>query len=333
MKATRWRTAIAVGVVLLAGLTGCSGSSSTETVKAPRFPRYTEITLNGIYGPENVGILMAKERGYFDEAHLEVNLRFPVSPDRPVIYVSDHAVEFSISHEPEIVLAHERGRPVVAVGSLISRPTAAMIWLKESKIRNIADLKGRTIATPGLRFQKSLLESILARAGLTLADVKIKPVGYELVPTLLSGKADAVFGGSWNLEGTELEARGAKPVITKVQDLGIPPYEELMLIANSNDVAKGPVRRLLAAIARGTAAAIKEPEAAMRRLAFARGEQMNKTLRAEVEATLPLLSESGEMNPDQASRLVEWMHGEGLIQGEPSAPDLFTNDYLRSEIE
>jgi putative hydroxymethylpyrimidine transport system substrate-binding protein len=330
MKGAHLLAVIVMGVAVAAGLVSCGGSSSApSTTTFPPLYTETEITLNGTPGPENVGILMARERGYFEDAHLKVTVRLPVSPVRPVIYVAGRAVEFSISHEPEIVLAREKDLPIVAVGSLISQPTAAMIWLKKSKIGGIADLKGKTIAIPGLDFQKSLLESILARSGLTLADVKLKRVGYELVPALLSGQADAIFGGSWNLEGTELEARGAKPIITKVQDLGIPSYEELLLIANSDNIGKVPVRRLLAAIARGTAAAIKEPEAAVRLLT--QGSKSRKALRAEVEATLPLLSETGEMDSDQASRLVEWMHGEGLIQGEPSPSDLFTNDYLPSQ--
>ena len=60
-----------------------------------------------------------------------------------------------------MVLERARGAQVVAVGSLISDPTAAMIWLEKSHIGGIADLKGKTIAIPGLPFQKSFLQSIL----------------------------------------------------------------------------------------------------------------------------------------------------------------------------
>jgi ABC-type nitrate/sulfonate/bicarbonate transport system substrate-binding protein len=72
-----------------------------------------------------------------------------------------------------------------------------------------------------------------------------------LVSALLSGRADAIFGGSWNVEGIELESRGAEPVITRIQDLGIPDYEELVMVARSDLVADDPrlIRDFMSAVA------------------------------------------------------------------------------------
>src|SRR6478752_4595307 len=112
--------------------------------------------------------------------------------------------------------------PIVIIGSLISQPTAALIWAKESHINEIADLKGKTIAIPGLSFQRKFLEAALAQEGLAPGDVTIKAVGYKLVPALVSGQADAIFGGSGNPEGIELASRGVQPVVTSVQGLGVP---------------------------------------------------------------------------------------------------------------
>jgi putative hydroxymethylpyrimidine transport system substrate-binding protein len=61
---------------------------------------------------------------------------------------------------------------------------------------------------PGLAFQRRFLEYILNQAGLTLDDVKVKSVGNDLVPALVSGRADALSGGSRNLEGADLESHG-----------------------------------------------------------------------------------------------------------------------------
>lgn len=287
--------------VLLGGMAllvaGCGGGSEAET--APALPppiREAQITLDGYAGAENVGVLMAEKRGYFDKAGLDVWVRTPVSPLRPIRYVADGEVDLSISHEPQVEVAQEKGVPVTSVGTLVSQPTAAMIWLKRSGIGGIADLKGRTIAIPGLPFQKELLEEVLARAGLTLADVEVRISQYDLVPDLVGGRADAVFGGSWNLEGKELQARGLEAVVTRVQDLGIPPYDEFVLIARRDRLAERPglFRDFLAAVDRGTAAAIADPEAAARVVETSIGtnpDLSRKATEAEVEATLPLLSE------------------------------------------
>jgi ABC-type nitrate/sulfonate/bicarbonate transport system substrate-binding protein len=140
-----------------------------------------------------------------------------------VTYVSTSTDDIGLTQEPQLAIAKEHGAPLVAVGSLISEPTAAMIWLRRSGIRGIADLRNKTIAVPGIPYQEEMLESVLARAGLKVEDVHVERAPYELVPTLLGEKADAIFGGSWNIEGVALRERGAKPVIRRVQELGIPP--------------------------------------------------------------------------------------------------------------
>lgn len=329
------RVRLSIWVLALAAaaafLIGCGEGSEAETAEAPaEAPLEFHVTLDGRPGPENAGFMLAEAYGYFSDVGLEVIVHFPVLPDRPVEYVAGRNVDVAVSHQPEVVLAQERGEPVTAVAGVISEPTAAMIWPRKSKIEKIADLKGKTIAIPGLPFQKSLLQSLLARAGISPDEVKIETVDFELVPALVSGRADAIFGGSAGVEGVELEARGLEPVVTPVQSLGIPSYEELVLIARPDRLAKDPesIRDFISALARGTAEAIKDPEAAAETIAYRSEQTPNKTLDAKFEATVPLLSESGQMSDEQADRLVEWMYGEGLVKRKPTASELLTNEYL-----
>jgi putative hydroxymethylpyrimidine transport system substrate-binding protein len=324
------RLSLLVGAALL--LAGCGGGGG-ETAAHPILPekvRDLKVTLDGYESPENVGLLLAERGGYFFEAGLNVNFASPATPMRPVEYVVDGTDEIGISHEPQLVLAKEKGAPIVAVGTLLSAPTAALVWTEHSHIRGIADLRGKTIAIPGLSFQRALLQSVLARGGLTLEDVTVKTVGYDLVPSLVSGRADATFGGSWNIEGPELEARGLKPVVKRVQSLGVPGYGELVVIARADLVAEKPgvIRDFMAAVARGDAAAIEDPGSAVEAIDFATDpgpESSHALSKAEVERTVPLLSKSGQMNPARVGQLVDWMDEQGLIQRRPPLPTLLTN--------
>lgn len=333
MGVNRWILAVGVAAALALAVLGCGGGSDPQTTAKPIKPlsptRELDITLDGYQGPENAGILMAYQRGYFEKLGLTVWIRTPQSRLRPLPYVVEEEVALAVTYQPQVVLAADKKAPVAAFGGLVSQSTAALIWPKKSKISGIADLKGKTIAITGLPFEKDFLESVLARAGLTLDDVKIVRADYELVPTLLSGHADAILG-SWNVEGVQLEKMGLKTVVKRLQNLGIPPYEELVLIARPERLGKESqvIRTFMAALARGTAAAIENPEAAARLIAQVRGERVTPALKAEVEATLPLLSKTGEMDPEKASGLVSWMHEQGMVEKEPSVSDLFSNDYL-----
>ena len=295
MRAILRMLAVAALIALSVGIGGCGESEETESIKLPPpEPKELDITLDGYPSAQNVGILIAEQRGYFEEVGLDIWVRTPVSRLNPLRYVVEGEVALAVSHQPQVVLAEEKGAPVAAFGSLIPEPTAAMIWLKKSKIDEIADLRGKTIAITGLPFERDHLQSILAEAGLTLNDVKVERADYDLVPALLSGRADAILGSS-NLEGAELESRGLDPVITPVTDLGVPAYDELVLIARPDLLSEDPrsIRNFMTAVERGTATAIEDPKAAAAAIEGSIGadpDASRKSTAAEVKATLPLLS-------------------------------------------
>jgi putative hydroxymethylpyrimidine transport system substrate-binding protein len=320
--------------IALVGCGGGSGDESAETQsEKPQHVQMVKVSLDSWRDPETVALTMARKRGYFDDAGLDVHTYTPVSPVVAIPDVLSGSDEFGISHLPQAVMAREKGAPIVILGSLVQRPTAALIWLKKSRINGIAGLKGKTIAIPGLPFQKSLLQSLLAKGGLTLGDVKIESVGIRLLPALLDGNADAVFGGSANIEGVELESRGLNPVITPVQASGVPGYDELVMIARRDLLSEDPqlVRDFMSAVVRGSAAAIEDPNAAVSSIEEGverNPETSRKEIVAEVEATVPFLSEDGHVSSGQARGLVDWMHEEGMIRHKVPVATLLTNRYL-----
>jgi ABC-type nitrate/sulfonate/bicarbonate transport system substrate-binding protein len=340
MRIFGWAAAVGIAAALLTGC-GNGGDSESKVKQAPepagaspaeKLPE-VRVSLDGYVGVENVGIVMAGARGYFEDVGLSVWSGRPVEPSRPVEYVADGTVDIGITQLPQAVLAKEEGTPIVAVGSLLPRPTAAMIWLEESGIRKMADLKGKTVAVPGVPFQKGLLQAVLARAGLGLEDVTVKNARYGLAPALISGRADAIFGGAWNLEGAMLEARGLDPVIVPVRRLGVPAYDELVVIVKARRASRSPqlIRDFMSAVARGTAAAAEDPAGAIDEIEEDTEKDFSlsrKALEAQLAATLPLLSRTGYMSPGRASGLVEWMREQGLIQKKPRASELLTNRYL-----
>jgi ABC-type nitrate/sulfonate/bicarbonate transport system substrate-binding protein len=118
-----------------------------------------------------------------------------------------------------------------------------------------------------------------------------------------------------------------------VQSLGLPGYEELVVIAREECVRKHPgvMRRFMAAVARGTQAARKDREAAVDRIAVYHGfdrEFSKKTVRAQLQVTLPLLATNARMDPARARHLSAWMHREGMIEREPPVGDLSANGFL-----
>ena len=324
----RLRPLLLLGAVAIVLLGGCGGESETETGTAQ--PPWTfhavRMDLEGEPDAEDAGPLLARKLGYFHQLKVGGEMLSPVHPARPTLWLNEELVNAALAREPQVVLAVDEGMPLVIVGSLISKPTMAMIWLEGSGIDSIADLKGKTIAIPGVHFQKPFLEAVLKRAGLTLDDVDLEWVGYYLESELIQGRADAIFGGSANIDGATLESRGLEPVVTPVTKLGIPGYDELVLVARRDRYTEDPelYRRLLRGMIRGNAAAMDHPGALARAIktqtkfkaaaAENYGAAAEKATRAGIPRTVPLLSKSGEIDEAQLEHLVDWMYDEGMIK-------------------
>jgi putative hydroxymethylpyrimidine transport system substrate-binding protein len=331
---------IALAIALLAlalGLAACGEKS--EDTSGERQP--VSLTLDFYPNPDHAGIYMAQKLGYFEEAGLDVSIAAPADPSAPLKLVAAGRSDLAISYEPEVALAHEQGLGVVAVAAIVNRPLTSMIWLAKSGIKGVGELKGETVAYAGIPYQEAFLKTILARVKLSLADVKAVNVGFGLLPALVGGSAQAMLGGYSNVEGVDLRERGKAPVITPVDQLGVPTYDELVLVANKDKLEAEPekFRLFIAALARGTTAAAERPNEATQAVLEANDALEPKLTKAEVEATLPLLAPSvppgqpfGYMDPSEWDTFVGWMRDNELIEALPSASELLSNAYLPGEI-
>ena len=228
--------AIAVAVVIALVLSACGAKSEDVDPTTESF----SVALDWYPNPDHAGLLVAQDAGYFKDAGLDVSLDAPSDPSLPIKLVAAGKVDLALSYEPEVLLAREQGLDVVAVGAVVNRPLTSMIWLKKSKIKRVADLKGKTVSTAGIAYQQAYLKTILARAGLSENDVKQVSVSQGLVPSIVSGSAQATLGPFWNIEGIDLKMSGQKPVVSPVDKLGVPTYDELVLVARGETVRDDP---------------------------------------------------------------------------------------------
>lgn len=325
--------AVAVALLVLAlGIVACGEKS--EDVTGERQP--LSLTLDFYPNPDHAGIYVAQKLGYFEDAGLDIQIHTPSDPAAPLKLLAAGQTDLAISYEPEVLLAKEKGLDVLAIGALVNRPLTSMIWLKKSGIKGIGDLRGKTIATAGIPYQDAYLKTILGRAKLSPSDVKAVNVGFGLLPAILGGRAQAMLGGFSNVEGVDLRLRGSDPIVTPVDRLGIPSYDELVLVAQRKRLEEDPqeIRLFLAALARGTAAAAKNPKATTKALLEANPGLDPKLTKAEVTATLPLLNPPlnghpyGFMDPAAWTKFTGWMRDNGLISTLPPAGSVLSNDYL-----
>ena len=336
MKPPRLLAPLAAALALFAlalGLVACGEKSEEAGGEAEPL----SLTLDFYPNPDHAGIYMAEKLGYFEEAGLDVTIQTPADPAAPMKQVAAGRTDLAISYEPEVAIAHDNGLGVLAIGALVNRPLTSMIWLGKSGIKGVADLKGKTVAYAGIPYQEAFLKTILGRVDLSLDDVKAVNVGFGLLPALLGGSADAMLGGFLNVEGVDLRRRGKNPVVTPVDRLGVPTYDELVLVANREALEAEPEKYelFIAALERGTDAAVERPGAATKAILGANPGLDPKLTEAEIKATLPLLGARapgqpyGYMDAEEWRTFAGWMRDNGLIGSLPEPGELLSNDYLR----
>jgi putative hydroxymethylpyrimidine transport system substrate-binding protein len=330
-------TAVALALLILAaGLAACGSKSENTKGEAEKLT----LDLDFYPNPDHAGIYMAEKEGFFKEAGLEVAINSPTDPSAPLKDVASGQADLAITYEPEVLLAHEEGLDVVAVAALVNQPLTSLMWLKKSGIKSVADLKGKTVSYAGISYQQAFLKTILARAKVPASSVKAVNVGFGLLPSLISGSSQAMLGGYSNVEGVDLQQRGKEPVITPVDQLGVPTYDELVIVARQSTLEEEGerIRLFISAVRRGTEAATKNPKAATEAILAANNDLEPKLAEAEVEATLPLLAARtagkpyGWMNPEEWETFAGWMRDEELIAEQPKATELLSNAYLVDEI-
>jgi putative hydroxymethylpyrimidine transport system substrate-binding protein len=327
---------LAAVIAALSLLAGCGEREESSEGEPEQF----DLALDWFPNPDHAGIYEALDRGYFEEAGLEVEPRIPSDPSAPIKQVAAGRVDLAISYEPEVLIARDEGLDVVAVGALAREPLTSLVSLGKEAVRGGRQLDGRRVATAGIPYQAAFLRAILERAGLKEDDVERVDVGLNLLPPLIAGRVDAALGLFWNIEGVELARRGEDPTIVPVDELGIPTYDELVLVASGERVAEDPeaIRLFLAALERGTRDAAQDPAGATAALLRANDDLDPGLTRAQVARTLPILLPGkkqqtyGSMDPALWRDFAGFMVDEELIGSLPSTDDVLTNDLLPGEI-
>jgi len=331
---TRIRPLIALVVALLLAAFG-AGCGEKEDVLEPGEPQELTLMLDYFPNADHAGIYTAEANGDFADAGLDVTIRQPPDPAAPIKQVAAGRVDLAISYEPEVLRARDQGLRVVSIGAVVRKPLASIISLPKAGIRTPADLAGKTVGTAGIDYQSAYLQTILTDAGVDPSSVTERNVGFNFVPALLTGRVDATLGAFWNYEGTQLRLDGRKPRIIRMEQAGVPAYDELVLVANESALERdgGKLRAFIAALSRGTRQLARNPNRGVQALLDANPDLDPKLQRAVVEVTLPLFLPAegrpfGWQAPAEWQAFTAWMRENRLLTEIPDAGGAFTNEFL-----
>lgn len=276
------------------------------------------VLLDWFVNPDHGPLYVAQQRGEFAKRGLTVEFIAPADPNDPPKLVAAGKAPLAISYQPQLHLQVAAGLPLMRVGTLVATPLSSVVVLASSAIKSIADLKGRKVGFSVGGFEDALLGAMLEKHGLTLADVTLINVNFSLSPSLMAGQVDAVIGAYRNFELNQMDIEGRPGRAFYLEEEGVPAYDELILVANSNAIADPRLRPFLDAIEAATQFMVNHPDAAWQLFIAANRDLDDELNRRAWRDTLPRFAlRPAALDGARYDRFAAFLKHRGMIESVP----------------
>ena len=243
-----------------------AGCGEKEDVLGPEGSKRIELMLDYFPNADHAPIYAAEAAGHFDEAGIDVEIRQPPDPAAPLKQLAAGRVDLAISYEPEVLRARDKGLNVVSVGALVQQPLTSIISLPEGQGPQARGPGGQDGGHRGDRLPVRLpAHDPAGRRG--------DAVHREGAQRGLRPRARRCSRAGWTPRsapsGTTRawtsSASGRKPRIIRVDDAGVPTYNELVLVANEDALERdgGTIRAFIGALSRGVRDLNDDPDEAI----------------------------------------------------------------------
>lgn len=221
------------------------------------------VRLKWFHQAQFAGFYVAKEKGFYDAAGLDVAVQ-PGGPDFPAIQMVAGGNEaFGVTSADQILVARSKGVPVVALAVLYRKSPFVLFSLKPSGIDAPAKFAGRKIGLKIGGNEELVYRAVLKKAGVPAPSLTEIPVKFDMTP-LLTGQVD-VWPGYVINEVIAAREKGFDVNVIWPSDYGIDLFADT-LFTTERVLRENPemVRRFVAATLEGWSDAVAHPEDAAR---------------------------------------------------------------------
>lgn len=219
------------------------------------------LLLDWYINPNHAPILVAMSHGYFEKKGLEIKLVEPSDATDQAKLIALKKADIAITYQPHFLQEKKHHLPIQQIGTLIPIPLDCIIYLPQSGIHSAQDLKNKRVGYSDASNEFYLLKSVLKSANLSLNDVILINVHYNLIQALMMGKIDLAVGMMRNVEPIILQQHGFSPDMFYPENFGIAPYSELIFIAPMGEITPA-MKKFLKALEESTAYLQQHPQEA-----------------------------------------------------------------------
>lgn len=329
---------ILICIMTMAVVTGCGTQESTPDQATADSAEKTKITfvLDWTPNTNHTGLYVAQDKGYFEEAGLEVEIIQPPE-DGAEMLVGNGNAQFGVSFQDTMLpaVAGDNKMPIEAVAAVVQHNTSGIISLKGNGMDTPKGLEGKRYATWDLPIEQATLKQVMEDDGGDFDQVELIPSTVtDEVSALQSDTVDAIWI-FYGWAGVACEQAGLDTDYFAFKDINsVFDYYTPVIIGNSDWMAENPdaAKAFLSALKKGYEYAIDDPDDAAQilldnapeldaELVKASQEYLSKEYKSDVERW-------GYIDPARWNAFYNWINDNGLFDVTIEENTGFTNDYL-----
>ena len=326
-----------LAVMLVIGmLTGCGATENkTESADKKDLEKITFV-LDWTPNTNHTGLYVAQEKGFFEEAGLEVEIVQPPE-DGAVVLVDSGKAQVGVAFQDSLAPAFVEGEalPVTAVASVIQHNTSGIISRAGEGMDTPKGMEGHSYATWNGSIELATVQKVMEADGGDYSKLELIPSTVtDEVSALKTNSVDSIwiFYG-WAGVKTELENLAtdyfAFADIDPVFD-----YYTPVIVAGNQFLEEKPetAKAFLEAVSKGYEFAMENPEEAADILCAAAPEldkelvvASQKYLADQYKAHAPYC---GYMDENRWNNFYQCVNDHELVEGKVMLDAGFTNEYL-----
>lgn len=323
-------------IVLIAALlllAGCSNSNDSKEKESAKNLKKVTVVLDWTPNTNHTGLYVAKEKGYFKEQGLDVDIITPGDSSADTLVASGKA-DFGVSYQEGITQARIQGVPIVSIAAIIQHNTSGFASPANKNIKTPKDFAGKTYGGWGSEVEKSVLSSLMKQENANVDDVDIVNIGDTDFFTAVKKDIDfAWIYYGWT--GVEAELRGEKLNMIYLTDYSEKlDYYTPVLSTNEKMINSDPetVKAFVKAASDGYQFSIKNPSDAADILLKAAPDLDKDLVKKSQEWLASKYQDDAEQWGIQKLSVWEnyanWMYDNKLLEKKLDAKSAFTNDFL-----
>lgn len=329
--------ALALAVATVCSVTACG--EKKEKQEGKELEKITFV-LDWTPNTNHTGLYVAEEKGYFEDAGVDVEIVQPPEDGASALVASGKA-QFGIDFQDSIApaFASDDPLPVTAVATLIQHNTSGIISRKGEGMDRPKGMEGKTYATWDMEVEKAMIKNVVESDGGDYGKINMIPSNVtDEVTALKSKQVDAIWVYyAWG--GIATEVKNLPTDYFAFKDINpVFDYYTPVIVANNDFLEEKPdtAKAFLSAVKKGYEDAIADPKEAAdilceaapeldKELVLASQEWLADQYKAEVE-------QWGYIDPARWDAFYKWLGDNELIEQEIPAGFGFSNDYLESRM-